>query len=154
MTTKDSRKQELQVIIREMKEDDIGDIMEIDRKITDQNRAATYSATPRNFLGGQMNMSVVAEADNKVVGFLFGQMISLPYQMDDIALAQTMGVDPDYRRRHIGQRLMQGFYECCKKQGADSVHVMVSVHDRKLLAFFRSLDFVQGEITEFVKTLD
>ena len=154
MTTTDSRKEELQVIIRKMKEDDLEGVMEIDRKITDQDRAVTYSDVPRSFLGGQLDMSVVAEADNRVVGFLFGQMVSLPYQRDDIALAQIMGVDPEYRRRRIGQRLMRALFECCKTQGADSVHVMVSVHDWEMLAFLRSLDFVHGEIAEFVKSLE
>ncbi len=147
-------KKELQVKLREMNEDDIEEVLAIDRRITGYDRSATYASVPRSFLGGQLNMSVVAEADERVVGFVFGQMVKLPYEQLDIALLQTMGVDPDYRHLRVGQRLMQEFMECCKKQGLDSVRVIISAHDKKMLSFLDSLKFARGEVVEFVKRLD
>jgi len=149
-----AEKQEPQVNIREMREGDIEGVLSIDRKITGQDRAMTYAAVPGSYLGGQLAMSVVAEVEGVIIGFLLGQMVELPYQTADIALVQVIGVDPAHRRRRIGKSLVRAFMECCKKKGVDSVHVMVSVHDWWMLSFFRSMRFKHGEMVEFVKLLD
>lgn len=154
MTDEAAEKHTLPIIIREMKEGDIEGILAIDRKITGQDRALTYTAVPSSFLGGQVAMSVVAETGGTIVGFLLGQMVGSPYEATDIALLQVIGVDPDYRRNKIGNRLVEGFMACCKKKGVDSVHVMVSVHDWWMLSFLRSMGFRHGEMVEFLKPLD
>lgn len=146
--------QKLPVSVREMREADLEGVLAIDRKITGQNRALTYANVPSSFLGGQLAMSVVAEAPDGIVGFLLGQMVASPYEALDIALVQVIGVDPAYRRQHIGEALMKGFMDCCRGQGIDSVHVMVSVYDWWMLSFLKTLDFKHGEMVEFVKSLD
>jgi len=154
MAKKTTKKKNLEVNFREMKEEDIEGVLAIDRKITGQDRVLTYTPIPRSFLGGELAMSVVAEAEGKIVGFLLGQMISPNYQLGDIAVAQIIGVDPLYLRQHIGTGLVQAFTASCKKRGIDKVHAIVSMYDGWMLSFLRSLDFNHGEMVDFVKSLD
>ena len=58
------------VTIRKMEPEDIDAILAIDGKIGGVQRAITYRDLVRDYLGGQMDVSFVAEADNKVVGFV------------------------------------------------------------------------------------
>jgi L-amino acid N-acyltransferase YncA len=146
--------QELQVSIREMMERDIDGILAIDRKITGQSRALTYDSSPNNYLGGELAMSVVAEAEGRIVGFLLGRMVESSYKAADIALAQIIGVDPAYLHHRIGTKLMQGFIACCKERGVDSIHAMVSSQDGEMISFLHSMDFIDGEMVELVKPLD
>jgi GNAT superfamily N-acetyltransferase len=134
-----------------MVENDIEGILAVDRKITGQNRALTYATLPNNFLGGELAMSLVAEVGDRIVGFLLGQRATS--ETTDVAVVQIMGVDPAYLHQRIGTRLMETFFEACRKRGVNSVHSMVSVHDWWMLSFLRSLDFTHGEMVELVKPL-
>lgn len=144
-------KKELQVIIREMREGDIEGVQAIDNKLTAQNRAFTYCWSP---FGGELITSVVAEADGKIVGFLLGQTAKSSYKDANIALAQNIGVDPEYFRHRIGTRLVQGFTECCQKRGIESIHAMVRSRDEMLISFLRANGFVDGEMIELVKRIN
>ena len=146
--------QKPQIIIRQITEDDIEGVLAIDRGITGGDRALTYASAPNSYVGGELGVSVVAEADGKVVGFLLGQITDSPFGRSDTALLLLMGVDPGYRRRSIGSRLVQAFEGCCRQKGVRSVHVMVSWQDWWLLSFIKSQGFSLGEIAEFMKTLE
>ncbi|MEQ8203846.1 MAG: GNAT family N-acetyltransferase [Smithellaceae bacterium] len=150
MEEKAAPRQELQVNIRNMREGDIEEVLSIDRKITGKNRAFTYDFSP---LGGELTLSVVAEAEGKIVGFLLGQSSTSSYDATDIAIVQNIGVDPGYLHYHIGTRLMQFFVDCCKKRGLDSIHAMVRSQDDQLIPFLKSMEFIEGKLVEFVKPL-
>ena len=81
---------------------------EIDRKVTGSNRALTYTTVPDSFVGGKLELSVVAEAGGQIVGFLLGSITESPYGSADSALMRLIGVDPAYQRRGIGTALVQG----------------------------------------------
>lgn len=150
----DTPEQRLQVDIRAMTEDDIDAVMAIDRKITGINRATTYRAIPRSYVGGELDVSVVAEAGGQVIGFLFGRITDSPYGLADTAWLELIGVDPSCQRQGIGTRLAQAFTEHCRDKGVTSLHIMVSWHDWWLLSFLRSLGFTRGEMAEFIKPIE
>ncbi|MEN6623866.1 MAG: GNAT family N-acetyltransferase [Smithella sp.] len=143
--------QGLHVIIREMREGDIEGVQAIDNKLTAQNRAFTYCWSP---FGGELTASVVAEAEGKIVGFLLGQTTKSSYKDANIALAQNIGVDPEYFHNHIGTRLVQGFTERCQKRGIESIHAMVRSRDEMLISFLRATGFIDGEMIELVKLIN
>lgn len=144
----------IQVNIRQIKEEDIADVQEIDNRITGKNRALTYTTTPYSYVGGDMTISVVAEVGGQVVGFLFGRVTDSQQGPQDTALMQVMGVDPQYQRNGIGTALVQGFLTQCQKKGVKSVHTFVSWQDWWMLSFLNSLGFNRGGMAEFIKPLD
>jgi len=143
-----------QVSVRKMTEDDIDGVLAIDKKIVGRDRAATYSSLPGSFVGGELDLSVVAEADGRLIGFLLGRVTELGYEEADCFLLELIGVDPDYRRVGIGRKLVEAFEDRCRQRGAQAIRVMVSWHDWWLLSFLRSLEFGRGEMAEFVKQLE
>ena len=142
------------VDIREMTEDDIEGVLAIDRKITGSSRATTYASMPTSYVGGELDVSVVAESGGEIVGFLFGRITDSPYGQADAASLELMGVDPAYQRQSVGSGLVQAFMEGCRRKDVRSVHIMVSWHDWWLLSFLRSLGFARGEMAEFVKRIE
>jgi ribosomal protein S18 acetylase RimI-like enzyme len=143
-----------QFVIRQITEDDIEGVLAIDRGITGNDRALTYASAPNSYVGGELGVSMVAEAEGKVVGFLLGQITDSPFGRSDTAMLLLMGVDPGFRRRSIGSRLVQAFEERCRQKSVHSVHVMVSWQDWWMLSFIKSLGFTLGEIAEFMKTVE
>ncbi len=146
--------QRLQVNIREIREEDIDGVLALDRKIAGRDRARTYDTTPSSYVGGELDVSVVAEAGGEIVGFLLGRITPSPHELGDMSLLQLIGVDPACRRQGIGAKLVQAFTERCRQKGLRSIHIMVSWHDWWLLSFLKSQGFVHGEIAEFIKPIE
>ena len=149
----DRNQKEHEITVRKMNEEDIESILEIDRKIVGPDRATTYSMTPTNYVGGELDLSVVAETGGRVIGFLLGRVSDVPYGVKDSCILELIGVDPVFRRRKAGQRMASAFEQACRQRGISKIRVMVSWHDWWLLSFLRSLDFAHGEMTEFVKEI-
>lgn len=147
-------KPEPQISIRQVTEDDLPTILEIDHRITGSERAMTYASRPLGYVGGELSISMIAEIDGQIAGFLFGRLIDSPYGHADTASLEVIGVDPAYRRRGIGTRLVLAFTEHCQQEGAKSVRIVVSWHDWWYLSFLRSLGFVRGEMAEFIKSIE
>ncbi|MDO8687061.1 MAG: N-acetyltransferase [Dehalococcoidales bacterium] len=148
-----SAEQKVTVNIREMKEEDIEGVLAIDRNITGSDRVLTYATDAESEMGGELGVSMVAEAGGEIVGFLLGQITDSFYRVGDTAWVRLIGVDSRYQRQGIGDRLLQGFTERCRQKGAESVHIMVRWHDWTLLSVLRSLGFDRGERTEFIKPI-
>ena len=60
-----------EVNIRSITEDDIEGVLAIDRKIAGRDRAVTYTTVPNNYVGGEMDVSVVATVDGGIRHSLF-----------------------------------------------------------------------------------
>jgi len=149
-----SSKQIPGLTVRRIKEEDIASVFEIDSKNTGKNRALTYATIPYSYVGGEMDISMVAEVDKQVVGFLFGKLADSHQGTADIAFMQLMGVDPAYHHRGIGTALIRGFIDRCQQKGVKSVHSFASSQDQWMLSFLNSLGFVRGDMTEFIKPIE
>ncbi len=139
--------------IRKMTEQDIEGVLEIDRKIKGNDRATTYTMIPTNYVGGELDVSVVAEVDNRIVGFLLGRITKSTYEIGNSYLIELIGVDPKYRRQKVGKSLVSYFEKACCEKGASNIRILVNWQDWWLLSFLSSLEFTRGEMTEFVKPL-
>jgi ribosomal protein S18 acetylase RimI-like enzyme len=146
--------QTLEVNIRSITEEDIEGVLAVDRKITGRDRAVTYSTVPNSYVGGEMDVSVVAEAGGEIVGFLLGRISDSPCGLADAASLQLFGVDPACRRQGIATRLVEAFTDRCRERGVRSIHVLVSWHDWWLLSFLGSMGFARGEMAEFIRPLE
>ena len=151
----DNRTQEIAPVkIRNMAEEDIEGVLAIDRKIVGSKRATTYTIAPGNYVGGDIHISVVAEAGGGIVGFLMGRILDSPFGKGDTASLEMIGVDPEYQRQNIATTMTRFFIDHCREKGVRSVRAMVSWHDWQLLSFLKSLEFDRGEMVEFVKTIE
>jgi len=141
------------ITIRPMVPDDVDNIVAINTKIAGADRALTYASPRYSYLGGELSISMVAEVDGKIVGFILGRLEDSARGWLD-AWTHFMGVDPDYYRQGVGTKLMEGFITRCKAQGAKAVHMMVNWNDWKIVAFLQSLGFSRGNMVDFVASVE
>ncbi len=149
----DKQKVQKHVRIRPMGTDDISAVLDIDHKISGMQRAITYDDPADGDLGGELEFSVVAEKDDKVVDFIFGKHLYMGEPVSEVGLIQTLGVDPDYRRQGIATKLVYTLFELYFSKGIKNVQVMVSGGDGQLDGFFTQLDFHRGYQIVYTKDL-
>jgi ribosomal protein S18 acetylase RimI-like enzyme len=142
-----------EVKIRPMEPEDITGILEIDRKISGVKRAITYRDLVREALGGQMDVSFVAEIGDQMVGFLLAYLTYVREQVTEACVIQIFGVDPQHQGKGIATKLIQKQLEECRSKGIKLVRVMVEERDDQLQKFFKGLGFDRGHYIDYYKIL-
>ena len=142
-----------EVKIRPMEPEDITGILEIDRKISGVQRAITYRDLVREAIGGQMDVSFVAEIGNQMVGFVLAYLTYVREQVTEACVIQIFGVDPKYQGKGIATKLIQKQLEECRSKGIKLVRVMLEERDDQLQKFFKGLGFDRGHYIDFSKIL-
>ena len=151
MSVESAKKAKLK--IRPMEPEDINAILEIDRKISGVKRAVTYADLIAGDLGGELESSLVALVGSRVVGFILARHVYLGYPVIKVALIQTIGVDPEYRRQKIAANLINTLIEQCRAKGPETVRVMVNERDSELSKFFASMGFSRGQLIDYTMKL-
>ena len=90
---------------------------------------------------------IVAEIDNKVVGYLLGEESSIPYYDFKIAELCNMCIDENYRGRGIGNALYQEFENYFKERGITRFIVTASFKNENAKAFYRKMGFEEANST-------
>ena len=67
---------------------------------------------------------------------------------------QYLPLDPDYRRKDVGAKLVNALVARYKSKGIDTVHIATSWRDAGMLSFLSSLGFTRGDMVELEKTLE
>ena len=131
--------------IRLMKAEDFDAVVEIDRKVLGSPRREYYERKfeklfeSRDYIPG----SLVAElADGTVVGFVMGEIYLGEYGIfQEEATLDTIGVDPDYQLKGIGEQLIDEFTDHLKALGVQKINTLVDRNDSKLMHFFSANQF-------------
>lgn len=98
--------------------------------------------------------SLVAEFDNRFVGFLFGRAGELEFGLPGtIAWVETIGVDPAYRGRGIARELIEEFISSAEDHGIKTIFTLVSSGQTDMQNFFSRQGFVQGKMLHYQKEL-
>jgi ribosomal protein S18 acetylase RimI-like enzyme len=98
--------------------------------------------------------SLVAELDNRVVGFLLGRAGEFEFGLPGtVAWIEIIGVDPPYRRRGIAQELVEKFTESAEDHGIETIFTLVSNSRNQMQHFFTRLGFVEGKMLHYQKEL-
>jgi N-acetylglutamate synthase-like GNAT family acetyltransferase len=98
--------------------------------------------------------SLVAEFDNRFVGFLFGRAGELEFGLPGtIAWVETIGVDPAYRGRGIARELIEQFISSAEDHGIKTIFTLVSSGQTDMQTFFSRQGFAQGRMLHYQKEL-
>ena len=141
------------VKIRPMEPEDITGILEVDRKISGVQRAITYRDLVREALGGQMDVSFVAEVGNQMVGFILAYLTYVREQVTEACVIQIFGVGPQYQGQGIATQLIQKQLDECRSKGIKLIRVMLEERDDQLQKFFKGLGFDRGHYIDYSKIL-
>jgi ribosomal protein S18 acetylase RimI-like enzyme len=98
--------------------------------------------------------SLVAEYDNRVVGFILGRAGEHEFGLPGtVAWVEMIGVDPAYRRRGIAEELMEQFTESAEDHGIKTIFTLIDPNRTDLQDFFNQLGFAHGKMVHYQKEL-
>jgi ribosomal protein S18 acetylase RimI-like enzyme len=136
-----------------MEHEDIDSVLAIDRKITGVRRAVTYTDLITGDLGGVLALSVVAEVNGQVAGFILARRAYVGEPVTEAGLIQILGVDPDYWRQGIATKLVDALLDTCRSKKLSAVRIIINERDSQLQGLFDHLGFRRGELIDYTKTL-
>jgi predicted N-acetyltransferase YhbS len=141
-----------EVTIRPMQPEDVDGILEVDRKISGTDRAETYREMVRKGLGGEVDMSFVAEVNHQLVGFILAYLTYVREELSEACVIQVFGVAPAYQKQGIASRLIQALMERCRAKKIKLIRVMLAERDGDLQGFFKRLGFERGRYIEYSRS--
>jgi len=107
------------VKIRVLNENDLDAVVKIDKKVLGKERRE-YWKRKIVYTDIYPRPALVAELENKVVGFIMGYVSGWEFGVPDTTgWIDTLGVDPEYQRRGIGKILFQALIENFKHSGRE-----------------------------------
>jgi len=131
------------VSVRGLSEGDLAAIVKIDRSSTGRARGEYYATKVRQALAEQkLKMSLVAEMDGHVVGFLLARVFYGEFgQAEPVAVIDSVGVDPAFRKRYVGQTLIRQLVVNLTALRVERVETQVGWEQVDLLGFLSRNDF-------------
>ncbi|MFQ5903529.1 MAG: GNAT family N-acetyltransferase [Candidatus Binatia bacterium] len=98
--------------------------------------------------------SLVAELDNRVVGFILGRTGELEFGLPGtVAWIEIIGVDPAYRGHGIGRALIERLAASAEDHGIRTIFTLVDNSNSEMERFFTRLGFAQGKMLHFQREI-
>ncbi len=143
--------------IRLMKADDFDAVVGIDEKVLKASRPEYYEMKFEKLFESKdyLPASLVAEEeDGTVVGFVMGELYMGEYGIfQEEARLDTIGVDPYYQHKGIGEQLINEFMEHLRKVGVQKINTLVDWNDTKLIYFFSANQFSPSKTINLERNL-
>ena len=143
--------------IRLMKAEDFDAVVGIDEKVLKTSRPEYYEMKFEKLFKSSdyLPTSLVAEEkDGTVVGFVMGVLYMGEYGIfREEATLDTIGVDPSYQHRGIGNQLIDEFMDHLKRLGVQKISTLVDWNDSKLIHFFSASQFSPSKSINLERSL-
>jgi ribosomal protein S18 acetylase RimI-like enzyme len=127
-----------------MKVDDFAAVVRIDEKVLKASRPEYYQLKFEEFVQStdRVPTSLVAEEeDGTVVGFVMGELFLGEYGISQEATLDTIGVDPDYQHKGVGEQLIKEFMDHLRALGVRKINTLVDSNDSRMMHFFSANQF-------------
>jgi ribosomal protein S18 acetylase RimI-like enzyme len=143
------------VPVRSMTERDLRAIVTIDRRITGRDRSEYFQRKLDEALHqSDVRVSLVAELDGRPVGFIMAAVNLGEFgRTEPAAVMDTIGVDPDYGRRRIGQALVSQLLANLATLRVEKVLSEVDWSNRELVGFLERCGFLPSSRLTFDRLL-
>ena len=143
MTIIDDQEVEI-ATVRLMRQTDIDAVVRIDAEATGRERPRYFEVMLQRALQfAGLQISLVAEVDGRVAGYLIGSLYYGEYGLTEpTASIDAVGVEPGLRRNRIAHELFQQLRRNVAAIGATSIRTEVDWSRFGLLAFLQSEGFI------------
>jgi len=141
-------------LIRSIKIEDADDIGRIMTAITKAPAKIDFRQVIEEQVQSDKDASFVAEIDGKAVGFMISHIVYGGFGLEKSAWIVTLGVDPKFMGRDIGNKLAEEILGVYRDRGIKHVFTSVRWDSVDLLSFFKTLDFDRSNFINLRKDLD
>jgi len=144
------------VKVRLMQVEDFDAVVKIDEKVLKTARSDYYKMKFEKLFLSQdyIPTSLVAEENGKVIGFVMGEIFIGEFGISkEIGTLDTIGVDPDYQKKGLGELLINEFVAHLKSLGVDKLQTLVDWNDTRLVHFFTASRFVPSKTINLERVL-
>ena len=143
--------------IRLMRADDFDVVVQIDGKILSSPRPEYYELKFEKLFKSKdyLPVSLVAEDENgRVIGFIMGETFMGEYGIfQEEATLDTIGVDPDYQHKAVGEQLINDFIAHLRDVGIRKINTLVNWNDSRLIQFFSSNQFIPSQTINLERSI-
>ena len=140
----------LDVAIRPVEPPDIDALVRIDEKLSGQTRRDYWQRRLEISVMRPPWMSLVAETDGRIAGFLFGWVSESEFGIaEPTGWVDLIGVDPPYRGRGVGHALLQRFLDSGSElRSIAKVATLIDLAQADVREFFTRLGFRHGPMIQ------
>lgn len=134
--------------MRVMKREDLDAVVAIDRMVSGQERREYYQRKIETTVNNphNINSSLVAESDGRIVGFIMGDVYFGEYGIPETtATIDTLGVHPEFQKHGVATDLIDQFVTNMKGVGVRKIYTLVNWDDFALEGFFSRHKFVPSK---------
>jgi predicted N-acetyltransferase YhbS len=135
-----------EVKIRPMESKDSGAIFDIDKILSGEGMTITLVDLVTEDIQESLGLSLVAEVNNQVVGFILARHASIGAPVVEICLIQGLSIHPLHRGQDIEASLVNELADRSKSKGIKTMRVILSVRDPRMEAFFSRLNFHRAPV--------
>ncbi len=134
---------EERVVVRGLKPEDLEPVIALDAKNTGRRRGEYFRLKlQQNLTETGVKVSLAAEIDDCFCGFLLARVYYGEFGAPEpVAVLDTLGVHPDFRRQGVGRSLMRQLCKNLEGLRVGSLRTEVSWDDPELLGFFHGQGF-------------
>ena len=131
------------ILVRELRAEDLDRIVKMDREETGLDRRPYIEGKVKAALGETgIKVSLVAEVDGTAVGFVLGQVFTGEFgEPATVASVDTIGVDPPFRGKGVGRALMDQLARNLGALRVDFVRTEADWSQWPLMSFLASCGF-------------
>lgn len=142
-----------EISIRNLEKNDLASIVNIEERLTGVARRAYWEKRIEISEAIRPHWaSIVAELDNRVVGFIFGRAGELEFGLPGtVAWIEIIGVDPAYRGQGVGRALIEQFTTSAEDHDIKTIFTLVNKDNNDMAGFFSQVGFIQGQMLHFQK---
>ena len=140
--------------IRKLTARDLPQVVAIQGIITRQEVTAKKIAILKEHIKKEGNISVVAIANKRVVGFVISELMTNSFGLDQGGWIKNVGVLPQYMGKGVGQALANELFDAYRRKGINEIFTASRWDWGDLLSFFKSLGFDRSNFINLYKKLD
>lgn len=153
-----------EVKIRPMERGDIDALLAVYNKIKDEKIPGvkrsrlsyrgdmTFDEVASTNPGGPLDLSLVAEVNGEVVGFIWGRLAYAGIPVDEVGIIHVLVVDPDYQKQGIATKLVDAMVKRCHDRGVKTLRAIIDERHWELQNYFQGLGFKRSELVIYTKT--
>lgn len=131
------------VSVRDLRPEDLDRVVRIDAQRSGRTRTEYYQRKFQEALKeSSPRISLAAEIDGMLVGFLIGRLYYGEFGLPEpTAVVDSLGVDPEFAGKHVGQALMRQLTGNMRSLGIVSIRTEVDWNAQDIIGFMARQGF-------------